>query len=528
MSEKIQIPATSAAGKSVVVPDHFKIADVTQLHGVQLGDGFYALSGIIAVGGVTRLIKDVNGEVIPGTGLQVKVRDWIAQVDGVVLGDKNKAQLDPNNLTNVAIPSANKTWYIMLRPPRVVGTDGQDRPDFSTGVLTAELSVLPAGDRSGLVVAKVVVPPGATQITSGMIINDVKFYLKNIDDVWQLANVPKSAEAVSTLDLLVDVAKTNFKVDSILSMSNNELQKGFVDVFADSSGIDGSLSSNYKVDSVLQKVEVSSGSIPGLHAYYKLDENIGSLLAKDSSGNGHDGIVFGDSLLDSVDPLVGNFLAVTPDQRAGGPGGLVSGILVDNFGLVNPTSISISVWMKGYVSQYGGFIGGLFALKSGSTPWPPSDFGLYFDGVSTTYGFLSGSGYETIAVMPTPLQWVHVVMVYDTVAGTAKLYYDGVEQVWGIVGSLGALQSLYNQLYIGSLGPGYGDTGIIGDIDELSVFTRALTPTEVQNIYTNKVLTLGGITSATVISKAHTAATDPTKAVIIAEGTSNSLGWKSR
>jgi len=177
MAEKIQIPITSCSAKVVTVPDHFKLADSLQLALNQLGDGFFPIKGTMVVGGVVRNIKDLNGETIPGTGLQIRVRDYVAMIDGTVLSDKNKEQFEPNRLADLTVAVGKQ--YIVLRPKHIVGSDGFERKDFDRGDLTVEAQA-PVTDSGAILVAEVTVPSGATQVTAEMIDNSVRDYLVEV------------------------------------------------------------------------------------------------------------------------------------------------------------------------------------------------------------------------------------------------------------------------------------------------------------------------------------------------------------
>jgi hypothetical protein len=137
---------------------------------------------MMLVGGVSRTVKSVNGEVIAGTGMTVKVRDYCALVKGSLLGNQNKEQLDPSELEVVTIGAVSGTKYITMGPKIVRGSDGIDRKDHDRGVFYVR-DASPLVGSWEILVAKLTIPPSTTQITDGMIDNSVKKYLKNVDNL---------------------------------------------------------------------------------------------------------------------------------------------------------------------------------------------------------------------------------------------------------------------------------------------------------------------------------------------------------
>lgn len=160
-------------------PQDIEIADRVQLGFIGLGDGFFPLKGNVTINNVTRPMSSWMAEVIPGTGLHVLIRDYVAMIEGVVLTDKSKDDLDFTQTESLTIPSIG-TWYITLRANTFTGYDGTDRPDSDKGVFAAESSA-PAIDSGKILVATVTVPSLTTQITSGMINNSTKKFLLNLD-----------------------------------------------------------------------------------------------------------------------------------------------------------------------------------------------------------------------------------------------------------------------------------------------------------------------------------------------------------
>lgn len=184
MSRVVKVPVSGTDGQFTTVPSHIHTADLVQLVAMNLGDGFFAFKGNFTLqDGTTRPLRELNGEVLPGQGLSVGIRDYIALIDGVVLTDKNKEQLNPNVIVQtLSVPVG--TSYIVLKPTRTVEIDGVERPNHDKGVLVVE-STPPTLNSGKVLVAKVVVPQNATQVTKEMIDNTVKDYLIDLDDLKQ-------------------------------------------------------------------------------------------------------------------------------------------------------------------------------------------------------------------------------------------------------------------------------------------------------------------------------------------------------
>jgi streptogramin lyase len=156
-------------------PQDVELHDRVQLGFLSLGDGYFPLAGTVKLNNVTRNIKDVIAEVIPGTGLQVLIRDYVAMIDGVILTDKNKDDLDFTITEPLTIPGTG-TWYITLKNKTFTGYDGHERADSAKGIFSAD-STPPGFDTGKILTSIVTVPVSTTQITSAMINNSVKIFL---------------------------------------------------------------------------------------------------------------------------------------------------------------------------------------------------------------------------------------------------------------------------------------------------------------------------------------------------------------
>ena len=122
-------------------------------------------------------------------------------------------------------------------------------------------------------------------------------------------------------------------------------------------------------------------------------------------------------------------------------------------------------------------------------------FRLKTNGTTTTLIATSGDLLDN--------QWVHVAAVYD--GATMKLYKDGVE-----VGSVAKTGSITTNsgvsAWIGGNPPGATDRAWDGQIDDVRVYSRALTAAEI-------AVLVGGDSTPPVISNVQVAVTDTTATV---------------
>jgi len=144
------------------------LADTNYLH----GDGLFPIR------------RDINGRVVPGTGLSVKVLDYLALVDGVYLYLGGKRELDPSVFVTVDVRSIvgkGKNYLLLTyETSKWVKTDGTTEDVELPGKGRIYLSpTVPEG--GAVVLASINIPAGATQVTEDMIDESEKKYLADID-----------------------------------------------------------------------------------------------------------------------------------------------------------------------------------------------------------------------------------------------------------------------------------------------------------------------------------------------------------
>jgi hypothetical protein len=230
-----------------------------------------------------------------------------------------------------------------------------------------------------------------------------------------------------------------------------------------------------------------SGSGLGPVAHWPFDEARGA-VANDISGNGNHGTVFGNATW--VRGVAGSAIHLD---------GIDDYINCGNSAVLNPEmELSISVWFRGTQSFSGSGNdpivdkGYLFheppyyqyhlGISGNLYPSFPGSIGFTTSGGA---GAGSGSGAWQIGV------WRHVVAT--TSASETNLYVDGI-QVAHTIGEHGPMQDYGRPFLIGKFAN--LNFYLPGEIDDLQVYGRALTCTEVQFLYAHpgEEVALGGST----------------------------------
>ncbi len=167
--------------------------------------------------------------------------------------------------------------------------------------------------------------------------------------------------------------------------------------------------------------------------------------------------------------------STTPDAKLGAYGGFFNNglITVGASATINPSNFSLGYWFKNSSDQ-----------TVGSVPRITSRTGNHFEtAVANSYGaadnvsiyFYYGAWIDT-TYDADPNEWHYYVWTYN--GTTLKLYVDGVEEYSG---SIAITISASDALYIGNTS-GLGE-GIIGNLDEVSLWNRALSQAEAAYLY---------------------------------------------
>ncbi|OIO99006.1 MAG: hypothetical protein AUJ96_20220 [Armatimonadetes bacterium CG2_30_66_41] len=201
--------------------------------------------------------------------------------------------------------------------------------------------------------------------------------------------------------------------------------------------------------------------IDNLVAWWSFD-NEDEYLARDSSQGGFDGVKQDVKLTEGV--------------RGKGfrcDGGSVS--LAPHELLFPPKGISVELWLKTDMPDQGDrwILNTVGAANTG--------YRLGLGGGALCWQIPETAWSHLLADPdPVPLsKWTHVAATYDR--RTMRLYVNGKER--GSLERLGAVVPSENKLCLGSYGQGDQQHNFVGVIDEVKLYDRALTPTEVEAHY---------------------------------------------
>jgi concanavalin A-like lectin/glucanase superfamily protein len=207
----------------------------------------------------------------------------------------------------------------------------------------------------------------------------------------------------------------------------------------------------------------------GLIGYWKLDESSGSLAA-DSSGFGRDGTVFGTPSWPTG--AVNNSLQVNSSTYMEVPS------LLDS-----PKNVTLAAW--------GNLTG---TDSSGSELVSIGDYlAIRLDeGGSTKMFYYNGSSWDFVTVGQTFLNrgWHHFAAVFNDDANVARFYIDGTEVASATTAVTISYTGQGTKLVVGRHGNNKTGWNFTGRVDEVRVYSRALCPSEIQEI---KGSSFGGI-----------------------------------
>ena len=219
----------------------------------------------------------------------------------------------------------------------------------------------------------------------------------------------------------------------------------------------------------------------GIGGEWHFDEGVGQSTA-DSSGNANDGQLGSTSGADTNDPVwatgsLGNALNYAGGRVDSG-GDYVR--IPDSSALESP-EVTVEAWVRAPSSPGKNryiVAKGIDACRAASYALYTHNFGLRFyiyDGSAFVHSPDAGTGVWNG-------DWHHVAGVFD--GSAVRLYVDGVEVSTGIPTSRDIAYGLPtgDDLYIGNydqMGTCGHNFGFVGDIDEVTIWTRALSPIEI-------------------------------------------------
>ena len=162
--------------------------------------------------------------------------------------------------------------------------------------------------------------------------------------------------------------------------------------------------------------------------------------------------------------------------------------------------LSISTWVKynnnlatsnryhPIVAKAGTSFGDSFQLTNMRSGFSSNGGELYFNVRTPNGSYTAFSG-----VVPSQNVWYQIVGTYD--GSNVKIYIDGVLK--GTLSATGSINSNNELLMLGDAGYGGLSAFLNGNLDEVSIYSRGLTQSEVTNIYNsgtpNDVSTISNI-----------------------------------
>ncbi len=203
--------------------------------------------------------------------------------------------------------------------------------------------------------------------------------------------------------------------------------------------------------------------IPGVVSYWRFDEDTGSDVL-DSSGN-NDGTINGATRI--------------PGKYYGGlsfDGSTQSVTVADDSSLDIIDEITISAWINTGTSGSQTVV----AKADGTN----KQYGIRIDS-SNIYFYTWGSD----ASMSAPYilvagQWYHIAATFDSSSETGQIYINGSPSAGDTTAS--AITSAASDVFIGAEGDGGGITnGFVGTIDEVAIFSKALSSEEIEDLSKN-------------------------------------------
>jgi len=225
-------------------------------------------------------------------------------------------------------------------------------------------------------------------------------------------------------------------------------------------------------------------TIPGLMGYWKMDEGSGTQL-RDSSGFGNNASTLGSPAWTPV----ANGFALTLN-------GSTHAVVSDQVNLNATTALTLAAWVKPNVlatqdlisrATFGSVDGyALSLLSSGKAS-------VHFNQASSgdIYRLDSSTSYPV-----TGNTWMHVAATYD--GSTMRLYINGVEEDW----TPGPAAIAASALNVGIAGQSNGSRRYRGDMDDVRIYSRALTPAEVAALASS-----GPVKADLIVSKSDSVTT---------------------
>ena len=230
----------------------------------------------------------------------------------------------------------------------------------------------------------------------------------------------------------------------------------------------------------------------------------------DSSGNGNNGIPYNGVMFSSTDKKVGT--------QAGIFNGTNSYVSVPNSTSLNIiNSMTVELWAKSNIN-WDAHTNWTFLVNKRNENY--SGYGIYIDSNNPRVVFsiinTAGVGYYAPSPNLLPNTWYHIVGTYD--GSNIKIYING--QLQNSVPASGTISTNTLNLEIGRWRDVYREY-FNGLIDEVAIYKRALSATEIQEQYRTYAVnspTVNPVTSPTATSTITLSGTKPANTAIVVNG----------
>jgi hypothetical protein len=235
-------------------------------------------------------------------------------------------------------------------------------------------------------------------------------------------------------------------------------------------------------------IDVADSSLlKGLVAHWSLDEDTGSLTARDTSGNHHDGVMVGGTWTQGI--FRGAAHLELGDQ-----------ITVFSFPSAQAT-YSVALWVRptveDFVAPFATLLSTEIPLLAATATEPARLGGGWQMNLSTVggvgryqFGYWLGPSvgdyYVHNCACAIPDTWTHIAGVVDGVSGTLLFYLNGMFKGPGLYAAGTATDKRIRPgssiLYMGRWAQDAGRL-FSGDLDDIVIYDRALTAREVAALY---------------------------------------------
>ena len=486
------------------------MADTNYLH----GDG---LLPVVDSSG-TRI--DTNGKVIAYLDMTVKVQDYIALIDGYMLGDKNLSASTYDLITLAAADATNPRVDIICLKPY---TDSSGNKQHAKGEVykvtgtPAAAPTIPTIPTGSILLASINVAAGATAISTANII-DERDWLWDVDALYadlqgkiiNTATQLGAQVAASNYKALLNISTLGFRINAQQAASAQSMYNGFVEVFADDTGIDDAASSDYMV-TVDQKAAPLFTFDAATSGIWHFNETEGSIL-KEASGAGRDGVLYKGA---RVAGKFGN--GIEYPSSVLDTGGKVFVQVPDYAGLdfTNADKMSFSFWL--YRKDRVGWQTTLFKGVQAESFNYLIGFWYGTDNIKFTWNFNYSWGWRDVVLWDWnwPLnEWHMMTIVVDAPNDNFKFYIDDGTLVYNYdwPGVFAGAPLLTNNYALGTT-----DLQTLSAIqDELRIYKKALNQSEIATLYAGTELGTEA-SQGIVVTNAYDASVAPNSALLVAE-----------